>query len=107
MKTISIGKDFSPTPIGRYPNDSDYSGELFRNEHLLPALNQNDCVEIIIDDAEGYGSSFLEEAFGGLIRHGHYSPSQLESKLKISCSRPAYKIYELLIWKYIHNASKK
>ena len=34
------------------------------------------CVEL--DDAMGYGSSFLEEAFGGLVREGFDAEMLLE-----------------------------
>ncbi len=37
---------------------------------LRPTLAQFQVVEIYFDDALGYGSSFLEEVFGGLVRKG-------------------------------------
>ena len=104
IKTINIGKDFSDTPLGRYPSDSDYSGERFRNEILLPALNDSDRVSVEIGDVEGYGSSFLEEAFGGLVRKCHMTAEVLKNKLLIECKNPGYSIYERLIWKYIKEA---
>ncbi len=67
---LSIAKTFSREPAGRYRTDSDFSGEVFRDEHLLPALDQFDEVEVDLDGTEGYGSSFLEEAFGGALRKG-------------------------------------
>lgn len=69
MKKINIAKDFSKFPSGRYRADGDFSGERLREEFLLPALKSNDIVEIELDGVNGYASSFLEEAFGGL---GHY-----------------------------------
>ena len=68
MKIISIANDFSPVPAGRSQKDGPNSGERFRGQLLLPSLNSGaTCVKL---DAEGYGSSFLEEAFGGLVRVG-------------------------------------
>lgn len=68
MKTISVAKNFSNHPAGRTPEDGPNSGERFRNDFIAPELRKG-AVHIILD-AEGYGSSFLEEAFGGLIRLG-------------------------------------
>ena len=62
---------FSRYPFGRYEEDGPYSGEVFRKKILLPAFRKdNDIVEVILDGARGLGSSFLEEAFGGLVREG-------------------------------------
>lgn len=68
---INIERTFSKYPAGRYVSDGPYSGEAFREEHLLPALRGSQGKVIIeLDGARGYGSSFLEEAFGGLLRKG-------------------------------------
>ncbi|WP_193213632.1 STAS-like domain-containing protein [Luteolibacter marinus] len=106
MKRICIGGDFSPTPIGRYPSDGESCGENFRKRFLVPALREAERVEVVIDDVEGYGSSFLEEAFGGLIRKEGFKISDLREKLKIVCHDEDFKIYEMLITKYISDASK-
>lgn len=69
---ISIAKDFTPTPGGRYEKDGDWSGEVFRDTLLEPrlktavALKQKLVVDL--DGTAGYATSFLEEAFGGLVR---------------------------------------
>ncbi len=71
MTIINIAKDFSSTPGARYKSDGDYSGELFREGFLEPLFkNSNDLtkITIILDGVEGYATSFLEEAFGGLAR---------------------------------------
>src|SRR5882757_7483305 len=104
MKQINIGKDFSDTPWGRYPDDGPVSGERFREELLKPALQNDGKVCVSIDDAEGYGSSFLDEAFGGLVRKGYYTSERLNEVLKIECKDPDYMIYRDLIWKYINEA---
>ena len=107
MKRISIGKDFSDTPWGRYPDDGPFSGERFREEMLKPALQDHHQLTVFIDDAEGYGSSFLDEAFGGLVRKGYYTPKQLRDGLTIECNDPDYTIYRDLIWKYIDEAKRE
>lgn len=69
MKTLNVC-DFSQFPGPRYIKLGPDSGELFRKKKLLPALLENDEVSVNLDGVAGYGSSFLEEAFGGLVREG-------------------------------------
>src|SRR6266487_211951 len=104
MKTIKIAADYSDTPLGRYPTDGDFSGERFREEFLRPALTEADSVTVVIDDVEGYGSSFLEEAFGGLVRKRYFTKDQLELKLKIEFEDKDFEMYRDVIWKYIREA---
>jgi len=71
MKMINIAEDFSRFPGPRFINLGPYSGEKFKNEVLKPAIeNHNSDIVINLDGTMGYGSSFLEESFGGLIRDG-------------------------------------
>lgn len=98
-KLICIATDFSPFPAGRYSRDGDYSGEVFRNNFLLPALTKYERVVVDLDGTDGMGSSFLEEAFGGLVRNG-YSEKILRARLVIKSSR---KTYPIKIWSYIGN----
>lgn len=70
-KVINILRDFSRYPVGRYETDGPFTGEAFRTKLLLPALSEPGSKVIVeFDGARGYGSSFLEEAFGGLVRAG-------------------------------------
>lgn len=75
MIKIKISNDFSDTPGGRLIEEGDFSGQLFREQLLLPKYNEaeekNDLLEIDFDDCYGVGTSFLEEAFGGLVRIHH------------------------------------
>lgn len=77
MITISIAKDFSRIPGARFPEEGDYSGQDFRTKVLLPklkeALEQKEKLQVVLDGTAGLGTSFLEEAFGGLIRHDKIS----------------------------------
>jgi len=82
MKTIKIATDYSETPLGRYPADGDFNGTRFRDDFLRPALGAGEVVVVDIDDVEGYGSSFLDEAFGGLVREGYFDAKDLEKRLK-------------------------
>ena len=64
--------EFSKTPGFRKIEDGPYSGELFFRDYLQPkfqeALDKNAILLVILDGARGYGTSFLEESFGGLAR---------------------------------------
>jgi hypothetical protein len=69
-KMITVATDFSRFPAGRFISDGRYSGERFREEFLKPMLLAGGRVVVALDGVMGVGSSFLEEAFGGLIRSG-------------------------------------
>lgn len=101
-----ISTDFSFVPAGRYYSDGNFTGQRYREEFLKPLLLANDLVEVDIDDTAGLGSSFLEEAFGGLVREGYFTAPQLHKRLKVVARNPRSKMYELSIWKFIDNAQK-
>lgn len=79
---LNVAKDFSPYPAGRYLSDGPYSGEGFLQQRLIPALEEAQIVRVILDGTMGYGSSFLEEAFGGLVRLKRWSLKDLNARLK-------------------------
>lgn len=98
MKTIHIATEFSKFPAGRYHNDGPFSGQRFREELLTQALHQGN-VTVELDGTLGYGSSFLKEAFGGLVRAEGFLASDLREKLKIhSATDPTL---EIEAWFYI------
>ena len=69
MSTVEIRvADFSVAPGGRLKTYSLYSGEEFRESVLLPEIRGGNKIRVLLDGVRGYGSSFLEEAFGGLVR---------------------------------------
>ncbi len=90
MKTVEIAKDFTRYPAGRYRVDGPYSGEVFRDKYLEPSLAAGESVRVILDGARGYGSSFLEEAFGGLVRKG-FTAKEVLSKIEIVSVDPSLK----------------
>lgn len=100
---ISIAKDFCETPAGRYTSDGPYSGQKFREEVLEPALRSGKTLRINFDGTLGYGSSFLEEAFGGLIRKG-FRLEELRRHLELISSLQAYKDR---VWRYIDEAAAR
>lgn len=97
---VNIAKDFSPFPAGRFRSDGRYSGQRFREDLLVPALKEHDSVIVELDGVEGFGSSFLEEVFGGLVRLEHFTPADVRRRLKVSSSDPAF---EAEIWGYIES----
>jgi len=102
MHMISILKNFSENPAGRYVTDGPNSGQRFRDELLTPALRTHDEVVVNLDGALGFGSSFLEEAFGGLVRECGFAATELTRKLRIVSNQS---IYEKRVWRYINAAA--
>ena len=103
-KNISIAKDFSEFPGGRFIKQGSTSGEAFRERILKPSLEKYGKVFVNIDGVEGYGSSFLEEAFGGIVRKKYMSLDELKAKLEIVSEDEAYHHYVPVIWGYINRA---
>lgn len=68
MVKVNVAKDFSRYPAGRLKANGNTSGEAFREKFLIPHLSKGEKIVIELDGAIGYGSSFLEEAFGGAVR---------------------------------------
>jgi hypothetical protein len=100
MITVRVASDFSRHPAGRFLGDGPYSGEAFRKKFLEPNLNGSEQLTIELDGARGYGSSFLEEAFGGLVRLG-FDRAELLSKIFLVASNSSLKKE---IVEYIENA---
>jgi hypothetical protein len=84
--TISVAKDFTRFPSGRYVRNGETSGEAFRQKFLEPHLRDGEVVEVDLDGTVGYGSSFLEEAFGGLVRALRIPSDRLLTQLKVITS---------------------
>ena len=104
--SISIARDFSEFPAGRFRADGDASGEAFREDCLVGALNRFDMVEVIFDGVAGFGSSFLEEAFGGLVRECHIDKSLLDKRLMLSTNEQALEDFVQLALRYIREAAQ-
>jgi hypothetical protein len=78
---VNIGTQFSKYPAGRTREDGPFSGQYFREDFLQPLLSQGKHFRVLFDDALGAGSSFLEEAFGGLVRLG-FTAKEIFSKIE-------------------------
>ncbi len=108
MKTIYIGKQFSDDPSGRFYTDGNGSGEEFREEILIPALRKHSHIIIDIStNVEGYGSSFLSEAFGGVVKYGYFTSDTLINSLtlKVGEDMSIYNFYKEKIITYIKDSS--
>jgi len=83
MKTVSVAKDFTRFPSGRYKQNGETSGQAFRERFLEEPIARGDVVIVELDGTVGYGSSFLEEAFGGLVRSLKLPAETILGRLKI------------------------
>lgn len=104
MKVINVAKEFTRFPSGRFKRNGSTSGEAFREDHLEPKLKEGETLTIELDGTIGYGSSFLEEAFGGLVRSLKLSAEDLKTKIKFVSEDPAL-LEEIA--SYIEDAGKK
>ncbi|MGR3219045.1 MAG: STAS-like domain-containing protein [Candidatus Anammoxibacter sp.] len=71
MIAINISKEFSREPGARSRDEGNHSGQEFREKFLEKHFkdpNDNFKIKIYLDGTEGYATSFLDEAFGGLAR---------------------------------------
>lgn len=102
---LHVARDFSATPGARYESEGKFSGEAFLREWLLPkfqeASNSGSRLLVDLDGAEGFSTSFLEEAFGGLTRYFR-SDEKVLAIIDLKCDDEPYLIEE--IKSYIHDA---
>lgn len=105
---IDVASAFSPYPSGRVLTDGQHNGERFRSEFLAPALRaalkSGEKVIVDIDGVRSFGSSFLEEAFGGLVRLGLFTNAELAQFLEIRCTKPHLTFFRDTIQSYIDSA---
>jgi len=86
---IDVAADFTRYPGGRFRSDGKFSGQRFRDDYLVPKLREANELKIILDGTMGYGSSFLEEAFGGLARLDEFAAQDLATRLILETSDPS------------------
>jgi hypothetical protein len=98
---VDVGRDFTRFPAGRTLSDGPFCGEAFRDKFLRPWLERDEMVVVKLDSALAYGSSFLEEAFGGLVR-AQFSKDKVRGLIKLETEDPLLKEE---IEGYIANAS--
>lgn len=92
ITNINIAKDFSPYPHGRTPKDGMHNGETFRDDLLAPAVRtavqNHGTVVIDLDGVKALGSSFSEEAFGGLLRMAIAPSQDVLRSVEVRYTRP-------------------
>lgn len=105
-----ISDKFTKLPGGRYKKNGDKSGEQFREEILTDLIDmclaKNEKLQLDLDDVYGFPPSFLEEAFGGLLRKDFkkYNEQSLKEVLEfIADDEPPLKE---IIWSYISDAER-
>jgi hypothetical protein len=104
---LSVAKEFSETPGPRSREEGDWSGEQFLEDVLGPKFDQaareGTTLMIDLDGTEGYATSFLESAFGGLARR--HSSKRVLDVLQFKSNDEPYLIDE--IKKYVNDASPR
>jgi hypothetical protein len=86
MITVNIANDFTRYPSGRYKKNGNTSGEAFRERFLEEPLSRGESILVEFDGTIGYGSSFLEEAFGGLVRKLSIPKATLNDNLQLKAA---------------------
>ena len=102
-----VGSKFHHRPMGRKRVDGDYSGEVFRQDVLLPFFEaahiKDEILVLDFNNVSMAGSSFLEEAFGGLVRDGIKKENILKH-LEIVVDEELKELIEDRIYQYIQSA---
>lgn len=101
---INVAEAFSRFPFGRYPEHGDDNGQRFREEFLIPALDDGNEVCVDLTGARGLAASFLEEAFGGLIREG-YDIADIKARLTVKSDTDSSLVDE--VWAYVADAAEE
>ncbi len=98
---VNVAKQFTKLPGARYKHLGPFSGEEFRERFLLEPLRQGKTVIVELDGVRGYGSSFLEEAFGGTVRALGLDVDDAVRRLKVETNM---KSWQLDVEEYIRTA---
>lgn len=106
--SISIAEDFYPYPAGRDDDDGPYNGKKFRTEVLLPRLIEAEQrglkLVVSLDGLKSCGSSFLESAFGGLIRNGDFDHRSIWKNMEIKYDNPILARYARAVEGHVKRA---
>ncbi|WP_314346143.1 STAS-like domain-containing protein [Haemophilus parahaemolyticus] len=92
MKELHVITQFSKSPYARYsseilPGQEDTSGQHFREKFLAPqlieAIKNQDKLKVVLTGYNRYARSFIDEAFGGLIRETRLTYNDIVKHLEI------------------------
>jgi hypothetical protein len=86
MIRVNVAREFTRYPSGRYRRNGTTSGEEFRLRFLTEPLLRGETIVVELDGTIGYGSSFLEEAFGGLCRTTELAPGVILERISLDTS---------------------
>ena len=75
--------DVMPYPFGRYRSDGCDSAEALRDDILRPLLEKHGKLALVMGPTAC--PSFMEEAFGGLVRAG-FTKDELADRLKLTAT---------------------
>ena len=103
MKIIDIARDYTPFLGGRYVTDGPGNAEDFRKKFLVPLLQNDECAIIDLEGLYGFPASFLDEAFGGLVRDEGYSAEKVLTLLKFKGDTPGLSVIVKAIKDLIRN----
>ena len=104
---IVIARDFSQTPGGRSRRMGPKSGEEFRDLIISRLRQFPGELTVILDGVDGYGSSFLEEAFGGLFRQKEIPVNDIRTRVHVVARAPAFVTYKREAEDYMRDADRK
>ena len=105
---LHVVDEYSKSLGARYESEAPFSGERFRDEMLYPklydAMRQNKILVVNLDGGFGYACSFLDEAFGGLIRVDGENLKEIIQHLEIVSSEEPGLLDEIM--NYMKEASE-
>ena len=102
---LNVATEFYRRPLGRDRSQGTYTGEAFRDDVLIKKINSlapNEKLDIDFTGVTMSGSSFLEEAFGGLVRKCGFKKDYLKKILVFNF--PRRPSLESKVWSYINDA---
>jgi hypothetical protein len=104
---LSVAREFTDTPGPRSREEGEHSGQEFLETLLKPkfqqAISQGTKLLVDLDGTEGYATSFLEAAFGGLARE--FGPEKVLEHIEFKCDDEPY--LEDEIKRYIREANQQ
>lgn len=104
MKILNVATEFSIIPSGRQLSDGSATGQHFYKILLdkLADLKNDEQLTINFDGVLTAGSSFLDEAFAGLVRNNKISKKDFNKKIIIVANE--HPEIKEKIEKYVKNA---
>jgi hypothetical protein len=101
---LNIAKEFSLNPGPRYIHEGLFSAEKLQkdifNDRFEKAIASDGKLIVNLDGVGGYGTSFLEELFGGAVRN--YNMKDVQERIEIISEQEPYLLDD--ISEYIKDA---